>query len=245
MAYAGIAAIWGALVALFGVLQLGILKGLIVAVALTLVAVMRRLSAPQAFVLGRLECPGILSMSIAIRRQGRFLTSSYSGRMACCFLQMRIAFVTGYSSSRSKQAGHSRQFTNLEASPEIDVTSLEMLEQLRSELQEWEIAALLRTRRRSSSRSLRSKRIHRSSWTESDLSWSSFSRRRISQRRLSREWNYKGESVTRSIHERLAKSDSPLLKPMKRISRMPFRLIRVLNLEHVEIVKSVRKLCQD
>jgi hypothetical protein len=85
MAYVGIAAIWGALVALFGVLQLGILKGLIVAVALTLVAVMRRLSAPPVFVLGRLECPGILSMSIAIRRQSRFLTSSDSGRMACCF----------------------------------------------------------------------------------------------------------------------------------------------------------------
>ena len=45
--------IWGALVALFGVLQLGILKGLIFAVALTLVAVMRRLSAPQDSVLGR------------------------------------------------------------------------------------------------------------------------------------------------------------------------------------------------
>ena len=50
--------IWGALIALFGVLQMGILKGLIFAVGLTLIALMRRLSVPQHSVLGRIPGTG-------------------------------------------------------------------------------------------------------------------------------------------------------------------------------------------
>jgi len=50
--------LWGALAALFGVLQMGILRGLIFAVGLTLVIVMRKLSAPQDSVLGRLAGSG-------------------------------------------------------------------------------------------------------------------------------------------------------------------------------------------
>jgi MFS superfamily sulfate permease-like transporter len=46
--------IWAALTAIFGVLIFGILKGLVLAVGLTLIAVMKRLSAPQESVLGRL-----------------------------------------------------------------------------------------------------------------------------------------------------------------------------------------------
>ena len=45
---------WVALAALFGVLQMGILKGLIFAVGLTLIALMLKLSSPQDSVLGRL-----------------------------------------------------------------------------------------------------------------------------------------------------------------------------------------------
>ncbi len=46
--------VWVALVALFGVLQMGILKGLIFAVGLTLIALMHKLSSPQDSILGRL-----------------------------------------------------------------------------------------------------------------------------------------------------------------------------------------------
>jgi SulP family sulfate permease len=46
--------LWIALIALVGVLQMGILKGLIFAVGLTLIALMRRLSVPQHSVLGKL-----------------------------------------------------------------------------------------------------------------------------------------------------------------------------------------------
>jgi len=79
-------------------------------------------------------------MSIVIRRLSRFLTSSSSGRMACFFfananrIRSRLRELT-------KQTDGSLHaiLINLEASPEIDVTSLEMLEQLRSELQGWGI----------------------------------------------------------------------------------------------------------
>ena len=50
--------IWVALVAPVGVLQMGILKGLIFAIGLTLLALMRTLSSPQDSVLGRLPGSG-------------------------------------------------------------------------------------------------------------------------------------------------------------------------------------------
>ena len=46
--------IWVALTALTGVLAFGILKGLVLAVCLTLIALMKKLSTPQESVLGRL-----------------------------------------------------------------------------------------------------------------------------------------------------------------------------------------------
>jgi MFS superfamily sulfate permease-like transporter len=47
--------VWVALAALLGVLQMGILKGLIFAVDLTLIALMHKLTSPQDSVLGRLK----------------------------------------------------------------------------------------------------------------------------------------------------------------------------------------------
>jgi high affinity sulfate transporter 1 len=133
--------IWGALVALFGVLQLGILKGLIFAVALTLVAVMRRLSVPQDSVLGRLAGSGNFVdvdrhpeaeqiPHLLIFRPNGMLFFANANR-----IRNRVRELT-------KQTGGSLHavLINLEASPEIDLTSLEMLEQLRSELQELVIA---------------------------------------------------------------------------------------------------------
>jgi high affinity sulfate transporter 1 len=54
----GSGSFWGALVALLGVLQMGILKGLIFAVGITLVVLMRKLSTPQDSILGRLSDTG-------------------------------------------------------------------------------------------------------------------------------------------------------------------------------------------
>jgi len=129
--------IWIALAALFGVLQMGILKGLIFAVGLTLIALMHKLSSPQDSILGRLpgsdtfvdvarnpeaeQIPGVL-----IFRPNGLLFFANANRV-----HTRVRELV-------KAAGESLRAVifNLEASPEIDVTSLEMFDQLRNELQE-------------------------------------------------------------------------------------------------------------
>jgi len=127
--------IWIALAALVGVLQMGILKGLIFAVALTLVALMHKLSSPQDSVLGRLpgtenfvdvvrypeaeNIPGLL-----IFRPNGTLFFANANRVHS---RLRELVRTSGPSLRAV-------IINLEASPEIDVTCLEMLGQLRSEL---------------------------------------------------------------------------------------------------------------
>jgi SulP family sulfate permease len=132
--------LWAALVALFGVLQMGILKGLILAVGLTLIALMHKLSSPQDSVLGRLpgsgnfvdvaryseaeQVPGLL-----IFRPNGVLFFANANRV---HTRLRELIRTSGSSLRAV-------IINLEASPEIDVTCLEMLERLRSELRESEV----------------------------------------------------------------------------------------------------------
>jgi len=120
--------IWGALVALFGVLQLGILKGLIFAVALTLVAVMRRLSAPQDSVLGRLAGSGNF---VDVDRHPEAEQIPH----LLIFRPNGMLFFANANRIRSRLRELTKQtdgslhavLINLEASPEIDVTSLEML----------------------------------------------------------------------------------------------------------------------
>src|SRR5246127_3827835 len=129
--------IWAALVALVGVLQMGILKGLIFAVGLTLIALMHKLSSPQDSVLGRLpgsdnfvdvaryseaeQVPGLL-----ILRPNGVLFFANANRV-----RNRLRELV-------KQGGQSIRgvVLSLEASPQVDVTSLEMLQQLRLEFQE-------------------------------------------------------------------------------------------------------------
>lgn len=128
---------WIALTALFAVLQMGILKGLIFAVGITLVIVMRKLSAPQDSVLGRLAGSGNFVdvdrhpeaqqiPHLLIFRPNGVLFFANANR-----IRNRIRELT-----QSTNAPFRAVLINLEASPEIDVTSLEMLEQLRSELAE-------------------------------------------------------------------------------------------------------------
>ena len=128
--------IWAALAALLGVLQMGILKGLIFAVGLTLVSLMHKLSTPQDSVLGRLpgsdhfvdvtrypeaeQVPGLL-----IFRPNGVIFFANANRV-----HNRIRELV-------KSAGESLGtiILNLEASPQIDITGLEMLILLREELQ--------------------------------------------------------------------------------------------------------------
>jgi len=127
--------IWIALIALLGVLQMGILKGLIFAVGLTLIALMWRLSKPQDSVLGRIpnsrsfvdiqrhpeaeQIPGLL-----IFRPNGVLFFANANRV-----RNRLRELVNIDRP-SLQA----VLLNMEACPETDVTSLEMLEQLRQEL---------------------------------------------------------------------------------------------------------------
>jgi sulfate permease, SulP family len=127
--------IWGALVALFGVLQMGILKGLIFAVGLTLIALMRKLSVPQHSVLGRI--PGTRNFADVERYSE---TEQVPGLLI--FRPNGMLFFANANHVRNelrkevKKAGESLQavLLNLETCPAMDVTSLEMLEQLRDEL---------------------------------------------------------------------------------------------------------------
>jgi high affinity sulfate transporter 1 len=129
--------LWAALAALVGVLQMGILKGLIFAVGLTLIVLMHKLSSPQESVLGRLpgsdnfvdvaryseaeQVPGLL-----IFRPNGVLFFANTNRVHSRLCEL------------IKTTGPSLRavIINLEASPEIDVTCLEMLSQLRNELSE-------------------------------------------------------------------------------------------------------------
>lgn len=128
--------IWGALAALFGVLQMGILKGLIFAVALTLVAVMRRLSAPQDSVLGRLGGSGNF-VDVGRHPEAEQIPHLLIFRPNGMLFFANANRIRNHLLEFTKQSNRSLHavLINLEASPEIDVTSLEMLGQLRSELE--------------------------------------------------------------------------------------------------------------
>lgn len=128
--------VWTALIALFGVLLMGILKGLIFAVGITLVTLMRKLSTPQDSVLGQLGASGNFVdivrhpeaaqiPDLLIFRPNGLLFFANANRV-----RNRLRDLTAPAGSPLRAV-----VINLEASPEIDVTSLEMLEQLRSELQ--------------------------------------------------------------------------------------------------------------
>ena len=127
--------IWMALTALFGVLQMGILKGLIFAVGLTLIVLVRRLSVPQHSVLGRIPGTGNFE---DVRHHPE--TEQIPGLLI--FRPNGMLFFANANHVRNelreqvKKAGKLLQavLLNLEACPEMDVTSLEMLQELQNEL---------------------------------------------------------------------------------------------------------------
>jgi SulP family sulfate permease len=136
--------IWGALAALFGVLQMGILKGLIFAVGLTLIALMRRLSVPQHSVLGRI--PGSRNFADVERYPE---SEQIPGLLI--FRPNGMLFFANANRVRNELRKEVKRAAkplravvlNLETCPGMDVTSLEMLEELRNELHESDIDLFL------------------------------------------------------------------------------------------------------
>lgn len=129
--------IWVALAALLGVLQMGILRGLTFAVGLTLIALMHKLSSPQDSLLGRL--PGTKNFDDVSRYSD---AEQVPGLLI--FRPNGILFLANANRVHNrlrelvKAPGKSPRavIINLEASPEIDVTCLDMLRRLRDELQD-------------------------------------------------------------------------------------------------------------
>ena len=126
--------IWAALTALSGVLVLGVLKGLVLAVALTLLELIRRLTGHKGSVLGRM--PGTDTF-VDMRRYSQ--AHSVPGILiyrpnAVLFFANARRVHNSVLEELSDAIGIRAVVLNLEASPEIDVTSLEMLEQLRLDL---------------------------------------------------------------------------------------------------------------
>lgn len=132
---------WVALIALMGVLQMGILKGLVLAVGLTLIALMRKLSAPQDSVLGRLGDSGTF-VDVGRHPEAQPIPALLIFRPNGILFFANANRVRNRLRELVKQAAEPLQAVviNLEASPEVDVTSLEMLDQLRKEFDESGIA---------------------------------------------------------------------------------------------------------
>ena len=129
--------LWMALAALVGVLQMGILKGLIFAVSLTLIILMHRLCSPQDSVLGGL--PGSEHfVDVARYPNAELIPGLLIFRPNGLLFFANANRVHNRLRELVRQAGSSLRavLINLEATPETDVTSLEMLGQLKNELRE-------------------------------------------------------------------------------------------------------------
>jgi len=125
--------LWVALIALFAVLQMGILKGLIFAVGLTLIALMRKLSVPQGSILGRV--PGARDfVDIDRHPDAEQIPGLLIYRPNGVLFFANANHVRNRLRALLKQANASMVLLNLEVSPETDITSLEMLQQLTDEL---------------------------------------------------------------------------------------------------------------
>ena len=129
--------IWAALTAIAGVLVLGVLKGLILAMCLTLVALLKKVAAPQDSVLGRLPGTGTF-VDVARYPQAEAIAGLLIFRPnGLLFFANANRFCGRLRAAINDASGPIREvILNLEASPEIDVTVLDALEELRSELNE-------------------------------------------------------------------------------------------------------------
>ena len=136
----GTGSFWISLIALVAVLQMGILRGLIFAVGLTLIVLMRKLSKPQDSVLGRVPGTGDF-VDVARYPEAKQIPG------LLIFRPNGILFFANASRIRNRlhellqnaATPISTVVLNLETSPEVDVTSLEMLQKLTDELHQMRI----------------------------------------------------------------------------------------------------------
>ena len=127
--------IWAAATAIIGVLMLGVLRGLILAMCLTLIALLKKVSAPQDAVLGRLPGTGTF-VDVTRYREAEQIPGLLIFRpQGLLFFANANRFSTRLRAAIKGAVTPTRDvILNLEASPEIDVTVLDMLEQLRTDL---------------------------------------------------------------------------------------------------------------
>jgi high affinity sulfate transporter 1 len=127
--------IWVAFTALIGVLAFGILNGLVLAVCLTLIALMKKLSAPQEAVLGRLHGTGTF-VDIKRNPEAELIPGLLIFRPNAILFFANANRVMNHIRELVKQSPPQLRviILNLEAASEVDVTSLDLLDQLRSDL---------------------------------------------------------------------------------------------------------------
>jgi MFS superfamily sulfate permease-like transporter len=114
---------------------MGILKGLIFAVGLTLIALMRKLSSPQDSVLGMVPGSGNF-VDVSRHAQAEQIPGLVIFRPNGVLFFANANRIHNRVRELVKQCGQSLRgvLINLEASPDVDVTSLEMLIRLQKEL---------------------------------------------------------------------------------------------------------------
>jgi high affinity sulfate transporter 1 len=126
--------IWAALTALVGVLAFGILKGLVLAVCLTLAALMKKLSTPHESVLGRL--PGTQTfVDVARYPEAELIPGLLIFRPNGMLFFANANRVVNHLKDlvRSSKEPLKAVLLNFEAVAETDITSLDLLEQLRAD----------------------------------------------------------------------------------------------------------------
>jgi MFS superfamily sulfate permease-like transporter len=120
---------------LFGVWALGILKGLLLEICLTLIAVMKKISTPQVSVLGRLGSTGKF---VDVSRHPKAQTIPglliYRPNGIVFFANASRVFQHLRQNIAEQDKALKAIVLNLEAAVETDVTSLYMLEQLVDDL---------------------------------------------------------------------------------------------------------------
>jgi len=133
--------IWVALTAIAGVLVLGVLQGLILSMCLTFAALLKKVSAPMDSVLGRLPGTGTF-VDLAVHPKAECVPGLLIFRPnGTLFFANANRFSGRLRAALKNTPGPIKEvILNMEASPEIDVTVLDMLEQLRRDLNEKGIA---------------------------------------------------------------------------------------------------------
>jgi high affinity sulfate transporter 1 len=129
--------IWVALIAIAGVLVLGVLRGLILAMCLTLAALLKKLSTPQDSVLGRLPGTGTF-VDLEHHPDAEIMPGLLIFRPNGLVFFANANRVRGrlYTAINDAARPIRAVLINLEASPELDVTALDMLEQMQNNLTE-------------------------------------------------------------------------------------------------------------